>query len=94
MPLENVGSGAEILSRLDDTTETEENPSTATVTEAPNKPVTLEAVRAILAEKARTGFRAEVKALLTEYGADKLSDITDPDKLATLMEKAGVIGGA
>ena len=47
-----------------------------TETPAPEeKPLTLEQVRATLAEKSRAGHTAEVKALLLKHGADKLSDI-------------------
>ena len=63
-------------------------------TAEPAKVVTYEEVRAILAEKSRTGFRAEVKALLTAHGADKLSAITDPEELAALAKEAEVIGSA
>ena len=63
-------------------------------TAEPTKTVTYEEVRAILAEKSRTGFRAEVKALLTAHGADKLSAITDPEELAALAKEAEVIGSA
>lgn len=58
------------------------------------KTITYEEVRAILAEKSRTGFRAEVKALLTAHGADKLSAITDPVELAGIAKEAEVIGSA
>ena len=61
---------------------------------APAKVYTYEEVRAVLAEKARTGFRAEVKALLTAHGVKQLSDITDPAALAALMAEAEVIGSA
>lgn len=63
-------------------------------TAEPEKVVTYEDVRAILAEKSRTGFRAEVKALLTAHGADKLSAITDPAELAAIAKEAEVIGSA
>ena len=54
---------------------------------------TLEEVRTLLAEKARTGFRAEVKALLTAHGAKQLSDITDPVELGMMLTEAEKIGG-
>ena len=54
---------------------------------------TLEQVRGVLAEKARNGFRAEVKALLTAHGAKQLSDITDPAELGALMKEAEKFGG-
>lgn len=59
---------------------------------APEKVWTMEEVRTILADKARTGFRAEVKALLTAHGADRLSEITDPAVLADIAAQAEVIG--
>ncbi len=61
---------------------------------APAKVYTKEEVRAILAEKSRSGFRAEVKALLTAHGAKQLSDITAPEELAALVAEAEVIGNA
>ena len=60
--------------------------------EAPEKVYSKEEVRAILADKSRSGFRAEVKALLTAHGAKQLSDITDPKELAALVAEAEVIG--
>ena len=54
---------------------------------------TLEQVRGVLAEKARNGFRAEVKALLTAHGAKQLSDITDPAELGALKKEAEGLGG-
>lgn len=38
---------------------------------------TLEEIRALLADKSRSGHSAEVKALISKYGADKLSEV-DP----------------
>ena len=67
-------------------------PAPAPVPESPAKTWTFEEVRGILADKARSGFRAEVKALLTAHGADRLSDIKDPAELSALAEEAEVIG--
>ena len=55
------------------------------------KPLTLEQVRAALAEKSRAGHTAEVKALLLKHGADKLSDI-DPAEYPALLADAEVLG--
>ena len=55
------------------------------------KTAAYEEVRAVLAEKARTGFRAEVKALLTRYGARQLSEITDPVQLGEILSEAEAI---
>ena len=69
-----------------------EEPATAVVEEAPAKVYTYEEVRAILAEKSRTGFRAEVKAILTAHGVKQLSDVKDPDEFAAIVAEAEVIG--
>lgn len=58
----------------------------------PARVYTYEEARAILAEKSRTGFRAEVKALLTVHGLKQLSDVTDPDVFAALVAEAEEIG--
>ena len=53
---------------------------------APTEPVlTLEAVRAVLADKSRAGFTAQIRSLLQKYGADKLSGI-DPSNYKALLE--------
>lgn len=69
--------------------EPQEGPATGT---APEKVWTKEEVRLILAEKARSGFRAEVKSLLTAHGAKQLSDITDPVVFAAIAAEAEGIG--
>ena len=52
----------------------------------PAEPVlTLEAVRAVLADKSRSGFTAQIRSLLQKYGADKLSGI-DPANYKALLE--------
>ena len=60
------------------------------VEKAEPKPLTLEQVRAALAEKSRAGHTAEVKALLLKHGADKLSDI-DPAEYPALLAEAEVL---
>ena len=71
-----------------------EEPVKAPETETPAKVWTLEEVRGILAEKSRTGYRAEVKAILTAHGVRQLSEITDPEELAAVVAEAEVIGNA
>lgn len=56
--------------------------------ETPTKEYTYEEARAILAEKSRTGFRAEVKAILTRHGVTQLSDVKDPKVLAAIVAEA------
>ena len=56
------------------------------------KPVTLEQVRAVLAEKSRRGYTAKVRELLQKHGASKLSEI-DPAQFEALLSEAAAIGG-
>ena len=53
-------------------------------------PITIEKVRAVLAEKSQGGKQPEVKALITKFGAKKLTDI-DPGKYAELLVEAKVL---
>ena len=46
--------------------------------------VTIEQVRAVLAEKSQAGLTAEVKSLLESFGANKLSAVKDEDYAAVL----------
>lgn len=63
-----------------------------TKTAEPNeKPVSLAEVRALLAEKSRDGFTAEVRAIIVAHGANKLSEI-DPSECAAVMKEAEGIG--
>jgi hypothetical protein len=52
-----------------------------------SKPVSLEQVRAVLADKSQAGFTAEVRGLLEKNGAPKLSQI-DPENYAALLADA------
>ena len=56
-----------------------------------SKPLTLEDVRAVLAEKSRNGHTAKVRELLEKHGAAKLSEI-DPKNYAALLAEAEVLG--
>lgn len=58
---------------------------------APEKSLTLEEVRAILAEKSRDGFTAQIRDLLLKYGAKKLSEV-DPASYKALVADAEVLG--
>ncbi len=51
------------------------------------KEVTLEQVRALLAEKSQDGFTAEIRELILKYGAEKLS-LLDPKYYGDLMKDA------
>lgn len=58
--------------------------------EPEEKPLTLEEVRAVLAEKSRSGHTEEVRELLAKHGADKLSEI-DSAEYAALLAEAEVL---
>lgn len=60
----------------------------------PSEPqLTLEQVRAVLADKSRKGHTAEIRALLQKYGAAKLSGI-DPVHYKALLADAEVLTDA
>jgi len=66
------------------------DPALAPTPAAPEKKVTLEEVRAVLAEKSHDGLTAEVRELLQKYGATKLSGV-DPKHYAALLKDAEVL---
>ena len=56
----------------------------------PEPELTLEQVRAVLADKSRQGHTAEIRALLQKHGASKLSQI-DPAQYKALLAEAEVL---
>ena len=62
-------------------------PATANELKPAAKTVTLEQVRAALADRSQQGFTADVRTLLEKYGAPKLSQI-DPANYAALLTDA------
>ena len=70
------------------TSETDEK---AEVPVVPAKPaLSLEAVRAVLADISRAGHTAEIRELLKKYGASKLS-LVDPKHYEALLREAEVL---
>ncbi len=61
--------------------------------EQQSEKITMEEVRAVLAQKAAAGLSSEVKALLEKYGGKKLSDIK-PEDYGHLIKEAEAIGNA
>lgn len=55
------------------------------------KELKLEDVRAVLATKAKDGYKNEVRALLNKYGAESLSALAT-EHYAVVLEEAGGIG--
>lgn len=68
-------------------------PSEAPPKAPESKKVTLEEVRAVLAEKSHDGLTAEVRVLLQKYNAEKLSAV-NPKDYAALLKDAEVLGNA
>lgn len=83
-----INEVANTLAEMFSNESADETPAVA----APAEPVlTLEQVRAVLADKSRMGFTAEIRALLQKYGAAKLSGI-DPANYKALVADAEVLG--
>ena len=75
-------SGAAENQKSDEpTTVTEEQSKTAE-----EKVLTLEEVRAVLAEKSRAGFTAQIREILVKHGAEKLSAVNPLEYEALLKE--------
>ena len=55
--------------------------------------LTLEEVRAVLADKSRKGHTAEIRSLLQKYGADRLSQL-DPSNYKALLAEVEVLDNA
>lgn len=101
--LDELRKCGEILIGISDTlrellsTAEEEKPVKEAMSEETQKPekkaLLLTDVRAVLADKSRNGYTADVKALLLKYSADKLSDI-NPSDYEALLAEAEVFGNA
>lgn len=57
---------------------------------AEEKVLTLEEVRAVLAEKSRAGFTAQIREILVKHGAEKLSAV-NPSEYETLLKEVEVL---
>lgn len=82
-PAENTGKKPK---KADSKKAAKEEPEATPSPVPEKKPLTLEEVRAVLAEKSRAGHTAEVRALLNKHGADKLSDIDSAEYPALLAD--------
>ena len=70
-----------------------ETPPAPAPADPPPKAITLEEVRAVLAERSHDGYTNQVRGLLQKYGAEKLSGV-DPKHYAALLKDAEVLGHA
>ncbi len=80
---DSVQAIADAITNNDETEKQQPEP----VKEPAKKQITLEEVRAVLAEKSHDGFTAEIRELLQKHGASKLSEI-DPSKYPSLLSDA------
>ncbi len=58
--------------------------------EEPAKEISYTDIRKVLADKSRAGHTAEIKEILTQHGAGKLSEI-DPKEYAAILKEAEVL---
>ena len=82
---ELFSGAAENQKSVEPTTVTEEQSKTAE-----EKVLTLEEVRAVLAEKSRAGFTAQIREILVKHGAEKLSAV-NPSEYEALLKEAEVL---
>lgn len=85
-----INDVADTLAEIFSTESADEAPDAATPAEPA---LTLEQVRAVLADKSRKGHTAEIRSLLQKYGAVKLSGI-DPIHYTALVAEAEVLTDA
>lgn len=71
----------------------DKQPAEPDTKELAKKVLTLEDVRKVAADKSRQGFTDEVRGLIQQYGADKLSGM-DPAKYEAFLKELGVLGNA
>lgn len=81
---------SETLRDLFDGSYTQQNDNSSIMNEPVSKPLTLEGVRSVLAQKSMEGHTAKVQELIRKYGADRLSRV-DPAHYADLMREAEVL---
>jgi hypothetical protein len=74
-------------------TEPEADAATAPTTKEPEPVLAFEDVRAILADKSREGFTAQIRDLLQKYGAKKLSEVDPAHYKALIADVEGLSNG-
>lgn len=74
-------------------TEPEADAAPAPTTKEPEPVLAFEDVRAILADKSREGFTAQIRDLLQKYGAKKLSEVDPAHYKALIADVEGLSNG-
>lgn len=83
-PKESAKKAAQLKETPKKAEATGEANSSETSSEVTKAPVTIEQVRAVMAEKSQAGLTAKVKELLESFGAAKLSAVNSEDYEALL----------
>ena len=73
--------------------EAEAAPAPAPAAKEPEPVLAFEDVRAILADKSRVGFTAQIRELLQKYGASKLSEVDPAHYKALIADVEGLSNG-
>ena len=73
--------------------EAEATPAPASAAKEPEPVLAFEDVRAILADKSREGFTAQIRDLLQKYGAKKLSEVDPAHYKALIADVEGLSNG-
>ena len=84
---DSIQSAAEAMAGNEPAGQTQQELSLAEEVKPQANPVTLEQVRAVLADKSQAGLGAQVRSLLEKHGAAKLSQI-EPANYAALLKDA------
>lgn len=83
----------EIFSEIAAPEKAAEAPSKDVVPETEVKKYTFQEVRGIMATLSGKGKKAEAKALLTKYGASRLSEVNEADYAALVAEAEVMLNG-
>ena len=73
--------------------DTEPEADAAPAAKEPEPVLAFEDVRAILADKSREGFTAQIRELLQKYGANKLSEVDPAHYKALIKDVEGLSNG-
>ena len=84
---DSIQAAAEAIAGNEPAEQTQQESSHAAEVKPQAKPVTLEQVRTVLAERSQAGLGAQVRSLLEKHGATKLSQI-EPSNYAALLADA------
>lgn len=77
----------------DDSLRVQERTEKKAAVKKKESPMSLEEVRAVLAEASRSGYTSKIKELLKKHGGDKLSEI-DPGEYESLLKEVEEIQNA